>query len=55
MVLHFNIYSPSSEESKKPQIGSSKEVSGNIHAEYKKGYQILAVGAVPMQTLLPYY
>lgn len=38
-------------KNQKPQIGSSKRGSSNIHAEYKKGYQILAVGAVPMQTL----
>ena len=38
-------------KNQKPQVGSSKRGSSNIHAEYKKGYQILAVGAVPMQTL----
>jgi sigma-E factor negative regulatory protein RseB len=38
-------------KNQKPQIGSSKRGSNNIHAEYKKGYQILAVGAVPIQTL----
>jgi sigma-E factor negative regulatory protein RseB len=38
-------------KNQKPQVGSSKRGSNNIHAEYKKGYQILAVGAVPVQTL----
>jgi len=38
-------------KNQKPQVGSSKRGSNNIHAEYKKGYQILAVGAVPIQTL----
>ena len=38
-------------KNQKPQVGASKRGSSNIHAEYKKGYQILAVGAVPMQTL----
>jgi len=35
----------------KPQVGISRRGSSNIVAEYKKGYQILAVGSVPADTL----
>ena len=38
-------------KNQKPQIGSSKKGSSNIYADYKKGYQILAVGSVPIDTL----
>jgi sigma-E factor negative regulatory protein RseB len=38
-------------KNQKPQTGSTQKGSNNIHAKYKQGYQIMAVGAVPMNTL----
>ena len=38
-------------KNQKPQTGSTRRGSNNIHAQYKQGYQIMAVGAVPMTTL----
>jgi sigma-E factor negative regulatory protein RseB len=38
-------------KNQKPQTGSTRKGSNNIHAQYKQGYQIMAVGAVPMTTL----